>query len=217
MIDLLALVVSVLALTVAVVGWRAARSVTSLNSTPALPRKVKRFTATPARPAPTDMTGRATLLPPTRAALQAELAADPMGLGYETHGQDYPAIAALLNATGTMPNPDAQGNVPRRLGMLDLYAAIQPAEALQIYQLSALKDDVETVLRANDRTAMAALLSIVAGLLSVESQAAIGGLLEATEKDPDWQATVSTPSRAAVLGWLPITAAQVQDADNFLS
>lgn len=146
------------------------------------------------------------------ATLRAELAEDPAGLGYGALGQDYEAVAAALNTRPQVPNPEKQGVVPRGLSLLEVFAAVRPGEALAIYERPALLADVKAAIEGDDRSAMAALLGLVAasGLVSAGSLAAVQALLATTMPDPSWTVTVPGSSRAALLGLPAVLAADVQ-------
>lgn len=130
------------------------------------------------------------------------------------HGDNYPAIAALFNARPHVANPVEQQQVPRRLGIRDLFAAITPTEARSLYMIPGYRDDVQRAAEAGDRTALQMYVAIAGPDLSQQSLAALAELLQETEADPAWQATVAGDSIAMTLGLGAVTAADVQEALN---
>lgn len=129
-------------------------------------------------------------------------------------GDNYPAIAALFNARPQVTNPAQQQQVPRRLGIRDLFGAITPAEARALYMIPGFRDDVQTAAEAGDRIALQMYVAIAAPDLSQQSIAALTALMQATEADPAWTATVPGDSVAMTLDVAPVTAADVQEALN---
>lgn len=133
--------------------------------------------------------------------------------------KSYEQIAAWLNEQPPVDNPQAQGQTPKRLGMLDVFNAIATAAPADLAKAGAIPswmvDRAELSMQANDRLGMANwLVSIgaVAGL-SPESVAALSALLTATEPDPTWTATVPGPARWQAAGLAgPVSAADVQCA-----
>lgn len=74
-------------------------------------------------------------------ALRDELTTDPAGLGYAALGQDYPALAALLNARPDVPNPEPRGLVPDLPGSLaEILAILTPAERAAVVQADSIQD-----------------------------------------------------------------------------
>ena len=129
-------------------------------------------------------------------------------------GDNYPAIAALFNARPQVTNPAQQQQVPRRLGIRDLFGAITPAEARALYMIPGFRDDVQKAAEAGDRVALQMYVAIAAPDLSQQSLTALAALMQATEADPAWQATVPGDSIAMALGVAPVSAADVQEALN---
>ena len=132
----------------------------------------------------------------------------------QTLGDNYPAIAALFNVRPQIPNPVEQQQVPKRLGNRDLFAAIPPTEARALYMIPGYRDDVQRAAEAGDRTALQMYVAIAGTDLSQQSLAALAALLQETEADPAWQATVAGDSIAMTLGLGAVTAADVQEALN---
>lgn len=129
-------------------------------------------------------------------------------------GDNYPAIAALFNQRPQVANPVAQQQVPKRLGIRDLFAAITPSEARALYMIPGFRGDVQVAAEAGDRAALQMYVAIAAPDLSQQSLAALAALMVATEADPAWQATIAGDSIAMTLGVAPVTAADVQEALN---
>jgi hypothetical protein len=146
------------------------------------------------------------------AVLREEIEKDPEHLGYADLGQDYEVIAAQINGHSMIPNPAPRVDLPKRFGLLDLFAAVSPAEALKVYEYPALVGHLERVLAENDRPGMAALLAVVGSLLTEKSRAALAVMLAETEPDPAWPATVPGASRGETLGLGIVTPALVQEA-----
>lgn len=127
-------------------------------------------------------------------------------------GQDYPAIAAALNARPQVENPAERQRTPKAFTINDVFQAITPVEALDLYKIPNFRQDVERALVQNDRVGIQNYMLIASGLLSAESQLALGALLVAEEDDPTWQATVAGDSLAMERGWGRVTEHDVQAA-----
>ena len=132
----------------------------------------------------------------------------------QTLGDNYPAIASLFNERPQVSNPTPQGTVPKRLGIRDLFAAITPTEARALYMIPGYRDDVQRAAEAGDRTALQMYVAIAGPDLSQQSLAALAALLQETEADPAWQATVAGDSIAMTLGLGAVPAEDVQEALN---
>lgn len=143
--------------------------------------------------------------------IKAEIQSNP---AMQALSDNYPAIAALFNERQQVPNPAQQQQVPKRLGIRDLFAAITPAEARALYMIPGFRDDVQKAAEAGDRVALQMYVAIAAPDLSQQSLTALAALMQATEADPAWQATVPGDSVAMTLGVAPVTAADVQEALN---
>ena len=129
-------------------------------------------------------------------------------------GDNYPAVAALFNERPQVANPAPQQQVAKRLGIRDLFGAITPAEARALYMIPGYRDDVQKAAEAGDRVALQMYVGIAASDLSQQSLAALAALMQATEPDPAWTATIPGDSIAMTLGIAPVTAADVQEALN---
>ncbi len=126
--------------------------------------------------------------------------------------QDYPAIAAALNARPQVENPSDRQKTPKAFTINDVFQAITPVEALDLYKIPGFRQDVERALAQNDRVGLQNYMMIASSLLSVESQVSLGALLSAEEDDPSWQATVTGDSIAMAQGWGRVTEHDVQAA-----
>ena len=133
-------------------------------------------------------------------------------------GDNYPAVAALFNARPQVANPAQQQQVAKRLSLRDAFGAIAqaaPADLAAIGNVPGwIVDRVEAAMAANDRVATANFLAIIGTYLSGSSKTALTAMLQATEPDPAWTATIPGDSIAMTLGVAPVTAADVQEALN---
>ncbi len=127
-------------------------------------------------------------------------------------GDNYPAIASLFNDRPQLPNPVMQSQVPKRLGIRDLFGAITPTEARALYMIPGFRDDVQEAAEAGDRVALQMYVAIAAPDLSQQSLAALAALMQATEPDPAWPETVAGDSVAMTLGLGLVSAVDVQEA-----
>ncbi len=140
--------------------------------------------------------------------------------------QNYPGIAAVLNAPTTIDNPTPQGTVPRSISLTDVFGVIAslPNGAAEMAKLQKLPDwayngGVAAMAERNETsiTNWLTTISAVVGFESTTSQAmavAKAQLLAATVPDPSWTATIAGPSLAASAGLGTVTAANVQAADT---
>ncbi len=143
-------------------------------------------------------------------ALRQEIRTDPAGAGYAALGQDYPAIANLLNARPQIPNPAAQSQVPKRFTLVEFLAAASSNEALLVMDKPVLCQYIADAVARNDRAAMGVLLGLMEGLVSAQTRVNLAAMLAATEPDPAWSETVAGVSRSEVLGLPIILASDVQ-------
>ena len=135
-------------------------------------------------------------------------------------GQNYPAIAAALNAPTTVANPVTKApKVGRSITLLDIFGTIAAAAPADLAKAGSIPDwmidRAESAMQENDRVAMANwLVSIGATIgLSQAGKDALNALLSATVDDPNWSATVAGPSIAQAAGLGTVTAEQVQACD----
>lgn len=142
-------------------------------------------------------------------------------------GQNYPAIAARLNApTADIDNPTPQPTIPRPLSLEDVFgviAGLDNAET-EMPKLANLPDwayqgAVAAMAERNDTSITNWLVTVakICGFAPETVQAmatAKTTLMATTIADPSWSATVPGPSIAASAGFGTITAAQVQAALN---
>lgn len=135
------------------------------------------------------------------------------------YGDDYPQIAALLNAPTVVANPDAgektEVTAPVSITLKMILALVPPAEAAKVYDMGPLVDDLKTAIDTNDRDYMAYLLSVASGALSAPTIAALTELLQATTTtEYTAPATIAGSSLAQAAGLGHITSADVQAALN---
>ena len=132
--------------------------------------------------------------------------------------QDYPSIAATLNAPTVIDNPVAEpATVPHPPTLKEIYAIIPVAEAAAIYNKPGLSADIRNAIDSGDPEYLAMMLAIVLEMqiISAQTATALAMLLQRTQPDPAWTATIAGPSlaQAAFLTDSPygtITSAQVQ-------
>lgn len=131
--------------------------------------------------------------------------------------QDYPGIAAWLNAPTTVANPVTEApQVPHPPTLKEIYALIPVAEAAAIYNKVGLSADIRNAIDSGDPEYLAMMLAIVLelGIISQQTATALAMLLQRTQPDPAWTATIAGPSLAQAAGLGAITAADVQAALN---
>jgi hypothetical protein len=128
--------------------------------------------------------------------------------------QDYLGIANLLNQKPLIPNPVTQATVAKLPGILDLFGAIAPAEAVEIYKIPELVGDIRSATQIGDKAALQAYFVIASSLLSQQSQTAVTTLLNQTQLDPNYQSQIPGQSKAEQLGIYPVTPSQIQEALN---
>jgi hypothetical protein len=131
-------------------------------------------------------------------------------------GDDYPVIAAVLNALTVVDNPQTEPTAaPVPITLKTLLALVPAAEAAKIYALGGFVADLKIAIDAGDREYMAYLLSVaVAGAaISPETAGKLTPLLTATVAvDPP--ATIAGPSLASAAGLGTVSAAQCQAVLN---
>lgn len=131
--------------------------------------------------------------------------------------QDYVAIASLLNELPLVDNPTPRQQVPLVPSIDELYRAITPSEAVDVYkQLPTLLSDIRNALIARNTLFLESYFAIssASGLISNESLGKVQALLVRTQPDPTYQAKVPGDSIAHTLGIFPVTSSQVQEALN---
>lgn len=144
---------------------------------------------------------------------------------------DYPAIAARLNAATTIDNPDAgektTTTTPRAISLTDVFGVIAALDngAAEMAKLSKLPSwaydgAVAAMVERNDES-MTNWLATIAAICGFEPEtlAAMTGakttLLAATIETTSTQpATISAPSLAQAAGLGTVSAAQIQQAMN---
>lgn len=132
-------------------------------------------------------------------------------------GDNYEAIAALLNAQPQIANPVTEApTIAYPPSLKEIYAVIPLAEAAAIYNKPGLSADIRNAIDSGDLEYMAMMMAIVAqlGIISAPTIAALSSLMARTQPDPAWTATIAGPSIAAAAGLERVTAAAVQGAMN---
>ncbi len=141
-------------------------------------------------------------------------------------GQDYPGIAAALNAQPTVANPTPRGTVPRPLSLTDVFGVIAqlPNGAAEMAKLGKLPqwayDGGVEAMRERADGSMTNWLQTIAAICGFEAAtvtamlAAKTQLLAATIPDPNYSATIAGDSIATAAGLPFVTAAMVQAADS---
>ena len=132
-------------------------------------------------------------------------------------GDDYPAIAARLNAPTSEANPQTEpAQVAAPPTLKEIYSLIPVAEAAAIYNKAGLSADIRNAIDSGDPDYLQMMLAIVLEMDIISAQTATGlaMLLQRTMDDPTWSDTIAGPSIAAAAGFGTITAAQVQAAMN---
>jgi len=130
--------------------------------------------------------------------------------------KDYTNIAAILNTPQTITNPITSApNIPKPLALTDIYAAINPADAMAIF--GKVNDTflqlLQEYLAANDRIHAANMLTIASQIISSQSVTNIQALLAETIPDPSWTATIQQ-SLAVQNGYDSVSSLDVQNAFN---
>lgn len=131
-------------------------------------------------------------------------------------GDDYPAMADMLNAPTSAPNLVTEAPTVAQLPSLkEIYATIPIAEAAQLYGHGTLAADVRNSIDSGDPEYMGMMLAIVAqlGIISPATAGTVGALMARTVTvEPP--ATIAGPSLAQAAGLGVVTAAQVQSVLN---
>ena len=133
-------------------------------------------------------------------------------------GQNYPAIAARLNAPTSAPNPITEApQVATPPTLKDVLAIVTAEERLAIRkQLPGFVDDVRRAIDTADTDYMTVLIqdALTDNAISAQTATGLAMLLQRTQPDPAWSETIAGPSIAAAAGLGTVTAAQVQAAMN---
>jgi hypothetical protein len=130
---------------------------------------------------------------------------------------DYEAIAAALNAPTTIPNPVTEpATVPHPPTLDDVLAVVPSAERVAIRALAGFVDDVRRAIDTQNLLYMQTLIedALTANAISAQTATALAMLLQRTQPDPAWAATIAGPSLAQAAGLGAITAADVQAEMN---
>ncbi len=136
-------------------------------------------------------------------------------------GDDYPAIAARLNAPTIADNPDAgkktTETVYPTVTLVDVLAAVPSAERVKIRQdLPGFSDDVRGAIDSGNRAYMTTLIqdALTAQTISAETAGALAAMLAPTEVETIAPATIAGPSLASAAGLGTVTSADVQAEMN---
>ncbi len=129
---------------------------------------------------------------------------------------DYPSIAARLNAPTTIDNPQTEPYAVADPPTLeDVLGAVPSAERVKIRALSGYVDDVRRAIDTQNALYTMTLIedALTANAISAETAAALGALVQRTTTVTP-PATIAGPSLAAAAGLGTVTAAQVQAEMN---
>lgn len=137
-------------------------------------------------------------------------------------GDDYPSIAARLNAPSSIDNPRAgetdETTTPAPITLKSVMSIVPVAEQVAIYkELPQLIPDLKAAIDGGDREYMAGLLQIAAAaqVIGADTIAALAALLAATTTTTTVQpATIAGPSLAQAAGLGTVTSADVQAVMN---
>ena len=132
-------------------------------------------------------------------------------------GDDYPAIAARLNAPTTIANPVTEPYaVPDPPTLEDVLGIVPSAERVKIRALSGYVDDVRRAIDTQNALYMATVIedALTANAISAETAVALGALVQRTTTTVTPPATIAGPSLAAAAGLGSVSSAAVQAALN---
>lgn len=146
--------------------------------------------------------------------LKTELAKPEYAELVNVEQQNYPAIAQLLNNKPSIPNPVPQEAVWKCPTILELFGAITPTEAIELYKIPWLVADIRTSIDLKNQANLQAYFLMIQALVSAESQANLQALLTATQLDPSYQSQIPGQSKAEELGIYPVNEIDVQGALN---
>lgn len=117
-----------------------------------------------------------------------------------------------LNTPSIIPNPVTRAQVSKPIDLIALRASIPDLEAFKVLS-SPIWDRITVAIGQGDLVTisyhMAALLA--GSLISPATVAIVAPLLQQTQLDPDWQATISI-SPAALAGFGVLLVGDVQSA-----
>lgn len=140
-------------------------------------------------------------------SLKTELLTDPSDRGYRRKGQDYPAIAELVNLTIIGPNPEPQARivqtVPVRDGitLADVFTILHQfdPEASKIVpiELAPVLDRIESSLLEGNIQEIGIWMQIISDKVNAEATAALTQAIQElsltktiTVDDPNWEPEV---------------------------
>ncbi len=134
---------------------------------------------------------------------------------------DYPAIAAQLNATTVVANPNAgkktTDTVYPPVTLTQVLEAVPTAERVKIRQtLPGFSDDVRGAIDSGNRAYMTTLIedALTAAAISAQTAGALAAMLAPTEVENVAPATIVGPSLAQQAGLGRISSADVQAEMN---
>lgn len=128
--------------------------------------------------------------------------------------QNYPAIASILNNAPLIPNPLQQSMIWNCPSILELFAAITPNEALQIYQIPNFVADIRMAIDQSAKDSLFAYLEMAKTLISETSRNKLENLLGMEQPDPNYQPQILGRSIAETLGIYPVSESEIQEALN---
>ena len=136
-------------------------------------------------------------------------------------GDNYPAIAARLNAPTTIDNPRAgetdTETVYPTVTLVGVLGLVPSAERVSIRQLlPGFNEDVKGAIDSGNVGYMAGLIedALTATAISAETAGKLAALLTPSEVETTQPATIAGPSLASAAGLGTVTAADVQAAVN---
>jgi len=136
-------------------------------------------------------------------------------------GDDYPAIAARLNAPSEIDNPRAgekdTATVYPTVTLTDVLSLVPSAERVSIRQtLPGFTEDVKGAIDSGNPGYMAGLIedALTAGAISETTAGHLAALLTPEQVESIQPATIAGPSLAQNAGLGTITSAQIQAAMN---
>lgn len=132
-------------------------------------------------------------------------------------GDNYTAIADRLNAPTEIDNPVTEApQVPHPPTLNEIYEAMPISEVAAIYNKPGLSGDIRNAIDSGvpEYTAMMLAIVVEMGIVGSDTALTLATLLQRTQPDPSWSATIAGPSLAANAGLGTVTSAQVQAVLN---
>jgi len=131
-------------------------------------------------------------------------------------GQNYPAIAAALNAPTTIANPvKVAPKVAAPIALSTVWAQVPSAERVAARSMPGFVQELQDAIALQDRGAMAVLLedAVTSGAVKPATAAKLQAVLAAQVDDTTYSANIPGPSIAAAAGLGTVTPEAVQAAD----